>query len=92
LIPSEPPSLSAAVGPRPIPDPFHHLDRLGRHDRGGSCSPYSGVPVTTRTKVIEVDPRNSTAEVRGISERPRRIAEGVLAAIRAGASHGREPR
>lgn len=41
-----------------------------------------GVPVTTRTKVIEVDPRGAAAEVRGIGERPRRIADGVLAAIR----------
>jgi xanthine dehydrogenase accessory factor len=41
-----------------------------------------GVPVTVRTKVIEVDPRGTTATVRGIAERPRRIAEGVLTAIR----------
>ncbi len=41
-----------------------------------------GIPVTTRTKVIEVDPRGAGAEVRGIGERPRRIADGVLAAIR----------
>jgi xanthine dehydrogenase accessory factor len=40
-----------------------------------------GVPVGVRTKVIEVDPRNRDAEVRGIGERPRRIADGVLAAI-----------
>jgi xanthine dehydrogenase accessory factor len=42
-----------------------------------------GVPVTVRTKVIEVDPRTREAEVRGIAERPRRIADGVLSAIRA---------
>lgn len=41
-----------------------------------------GVPVTTGTKVIEVDPRSGGVEVRGIGERPRRTAEGVLAAIR----------
>jgi xanthine dehydrogenase accessory factor len=41
-----------------------------------------GVPVTTRTKVIDVDPRAAGAEVRGIGERPRRIADGVVAAIR----------
>jgi len=41
-----------------------------------------GVPVAARTKVIEVDPRGTAAEVRGIGERPRRIADGVLAAIR----------
>jgi hypothetical protein len=33
------------------------------------------------TKVIEVDPRGLGAEVRGIGERPRRIAEGVAMAI-----------
>jgi xanthine dehydrogenase accessory factor len=42
-----------------------------------------GVPVTVRTKIIEVDPRSQEAEVRGIAERPRRIAEAVLSAIRA---------
>jgi xanthine dehydrogenase accessory factor len=47
---------------------------------------HDGVPVTVRTKVIEVDPRGSDAEVRGIGERPRRIAEGVLKAIRAWAA------
>jgi xanthine dehydrogenase accessory factor len=40
-----------------------------------------GVPVTVRTKVIEVDPRVA-ADVRGVGERPRRISEGVLEAIR----------
>jgi xanthine dehydrogenase accessory factor len=44
---------------------------------------HDGVPVTTRTKVIEVDPRGAAAEIHGIGERPRRIAEGVLAAVRA---------
>ena len=42
---------------------------------------HDGVPVTARTKVIEVDPRGSKAEVTGIGERPRRIAESVLKAI-----------
>jgi xanthine dehydrogenase accessory factor len=41
------------------------------------------VPVTARTKVIEVDPRGRVSAVHGIVERPRRIADGVLAAIRA---------
>jgi xanthine dehydrogenase accessory factor len=40
-----------------------------------------GVPVTPRTKVIEVDPRAQGAQVSGIGERPARIAEGVLTAI-----------
>jgi xanthine dehydrogenase accessory factor len=42
---------------------------------------HDGVPVTVGTKVMEVDPRGALAEVRGIGERPRRIAEAVLAAI-----------
>lgn len=41
-----------------------------------------GVPVMERTKVIEVDPRGVGAEVCGIGERPRRIAEAVLTTIR----------
>lgn len=40
-----------------------------------------GVRVPAGTKVIEVDPRGTAAEVRGIGERPRRIAEAVLSAI-----------
>ncbi len=43
---------------------------------------HDGVPVTVRTKVIEVDPRDKTAEVAGITERPRKIATGVAEAIR----------
>ena len=43
---------------------------------------HDAVPVTARTKVIEVDPRGSAAAIRGIAERPRRIAEGVLSAVR----------
>jgi xanthine dehydrogenase accessory factor len=42
---------------------------------------HNGVPVTVRTKVIEVDPRGPKAEVTGIGERPRRIAESTLTAI-----------
>jgi molybdenum ABC transporter molybdate-binding protein len=41
----------------------------------------SGVNVTARTKVIEVDPRGDPAGVFGVGERPRRIAEGVLRAL-----------
>jgi len=41
-----------------------------------------GVPVAPGTKVIEVDPRGRAAEVAGIGERPRRIADGVMAALR----------
>lgn len=43
---------------------------------------HDGVPVTVGTKVIEVDPRGRTGEVRGITERPGRIAEAVLSALR----------
>jgi len=40
-----------------------------------------GVPVAAGTKIIEVDPRGPGAVVRGIGERPGRIAEGVSSAI-----------
>jgi xanthine dehydrogenase accessory factor len=43
---------------------------------------HDGAPVTLGTKVIEVEPRGRVGEVWGIAERPRRIAEGVLSAIR----------
>jgi xanthine dehydrogenase accessory factor len=42
---------------------------------------HTGVPVGKGTKVIEVDPRPQSADIAGIAERPRRIAEGVLQAI-----------
>lgn len=41
-----------------------------------------GVPVTLKTKVIEVDPRGAAAQTSGIAERPVIIAAGVLQAIR----------
>ncbi|MBI3161114.1 MAG: hypothetical protein HYZ23_01325 [Chloroflexi bacterium] len=40
-----------------------------------------GVPVSLKTKIIEVDPRMENAQVSGIGERPARIAEGVLTAV-----------
>ncbi|MDD2923367.1 MAG: hypothetical protein PHQ36_13870, partial [Anaerolineales bacterium] len=43
-----------------------------------------GVPVSYKTKVIEVDPREADAQVSGIAERPARIAQGVLEAIKQG--------
>jgi xanthine dehydrogenase accessory factor len=43
---------------------------------------HDGVPVVQKTKVIEVDPRGDQAKVSGVGERPRRIAEGVLQAIK----------
>lgn len=41
-----------------------------------------GVKVSVGTKVIEVDPRGAGAVFTGIGERPGRIADGVLRAIR----------
>lgn len=41
-----------------------------------------GVTVAERTKVIEVDPRGAEGNLFGIGERPGRIADGVLAAVR----------
>jgi xanthine dehydrogenase accessory factor len=46
---------------------------------------HDGVPVDARAKVLEVDPRGDLTKVFGIGPRPRRIAEGVLAAIERGA-------
>lgn len=43
---------------------------------------HDGVPVTARTKVVEVDPRDlDTASIFGIAERPEKIARGVLRAL-----------
>jgi len=41
-----------------------------------------GVAVVSGTKVIEVDPRRERAVVTGIGERPAKIADGVLVAVR----------
>jgi xanthine dehydrogenase accessory factor len=43
---------------------------------------HDGVPVALKAKVIEVDPRGEPSKTIGIAERPRRIAHGVLEAIR----------
>ena len=43
---------------------------------------HDGVPVTIRTKVIEVDPRRRLAEVRGIRGTTTTDCRGVLWAIR----------
>jgi xanthine dehydrogenase accessory factor len=40
-----------------------------------------GVPVEQGTKVLEIDPRGLGGQWRGIGERPRRIAEGVVEAV-----------
>jgi xanthine dehydrogenase accessory factor len=43
---------------------------------------HDGVPVSARTKVIEVDPRSQGADIAGISTRPAMIAQGVLEAVK----------
>ena len=42
---------------------------------------HDGVPVSKKTKVIEVDPRGEKAQISGIGQRPGRIAKGVLEAV-----------
>lgn len=42
---------------------------------------HDGVRIHAGTKVVEVDPRGLTAAARGIGERPRLIAQGVLEAV-----------
>lgn len=42
----------------------------------------SGIPVSPKTKIVEIDPREIGAQISGIGERPARIAQGVLEAIR----------
>jgi xanthine dehydrogenase accessory factor len=63
----------AEIGPVVVTAPLDGVLRGLTHD---------GAPVSVGTKVIEVDPRGRVGEVRGIAERPRRIAEGVLSAVR----------
>lgn len=48
---------------------------------------HDGVPVTAKTKVIEVDPHRQGGQVSGIGERPARIAEGVFTAIQKWEAH-----
>ena len=40
-----------------------------------------GVPISPKTKVVEIDPREIGAQVSGVGERPARIAQGVLEAL-----------
>jgi xanthine dehydrogenase accessory factor len=42
---------------------------------------HDGAPVELGTKVVEVDPRGDVSKVVGLGPRPRKIGEGVLAAI-----------
>ncbi|MEE8396731.1 MAG: hypothetical protein V3S29_11795 [bacterium] len=43
---------------------------------------YDGTPVAQGAKLVEVEPRGDPALCIGIAERPRRIAEGVIEAVR----------
>jgi xanthine dehydrogenase accessory factor len=43
---------------------------------------HDNVPVPQKTKVIEVDPRGKEINIAGIADRPKRIAQGVLEAIK----------
>ena len=44
---------------------------------------HDSIPVTIKTKIIEIDPRPLHPQIFGIGERPARIAMGVVAAIQA---------
>ena len=72
----------ATIGDEPLAAPLDGILRGLTHD---------GVPVDAGTKVLEVDPRGEPSAVVGIGTRPRRIAEGVLAAISAGGAGGSTP-
>lgn len=68
----------ARVDSIPLPAPIAGVLRGLTHD---------GIPVTQKTKVIEVDPRINNAQVSGIGERPAHIAEGVMTAIQNWEAH-----
>lgn len=72
--------LIARIDATPLAAPLGGVLRGLTHD---------GVPVVVGTKVIEIDPRGDSAFVRGIGERPARIADGVVLAIEA--ARGRAP-
>ncbi len=63
----------AHLGGASLPAPLAGVLRGLTHD---------GVPVAAGTKVIDVDLRGPGAAVTGIGERPSRIADGVLRAVR----------
>jgi xanthine dehydrogenase accessory factor len=64
--------IVATIDGEPLTAPLDGILRGLTHD---------GVPVTRGLKVLEVDPRGDVSAVVGLGVRPRRIAEGVLAAI-----------
>jgi xanthine dehydrogenase accessory factor len=63
------------------------LGRIGTHELHAQVSGIirgltrDGIGVIQGTKVAEIDPRGQEELISGIAERPRKIAEGVLAAI-----------
>jgi xanthine dehydrogenase accessory factor len=63
----------ARIGDVPICAPLSGLLRGITHD---------GAPVQRGTKVVEVDPRDGAPDGRRLAERPRRIAQSVLSAVR----------
>ncbi|MEA2194638.1 MAG: xanthine dehydrogenase accessory factor [Solirubrobacteraceae bacterium] len=65
----------ATIGDEPLRAPLDGILRGLVHD---------GVAVAAGAKVVEVDPRGDLTKVFGIGPRPRRIAEGVVAAMRRG--------
>lgn len=70
----------ARIGDSPLTAPLSGILRGLTHD---------GVPVEAGTKAIEVDPRGDAATISGIGERPMRIADGVLRAVRSRAGGAR---
>jgi len=79
-----------------IGDHVSQGQKVARIDSTPLLTPITGVlrgltrdnvPVTPKTKVIEVDPRTQDAQVFGIGERPTRIAEGVCTAVQNWEAH-----
>jgi xanthine dehydrogenase accessory factor len=68
--------LVARIGEEKLVAPLDGILRGLTHD---------GVPVEAGAKVVEVDPRGELKAVIGLGPRPKRIAEGVSAAIELGA-------
>jgi xanthine dehydrogenase accessory factor len=72
------------------------LGTVGRHELRASIDGVvrgitrDGVRVAVGAKVADVDPRGEQAVVEGIAERPRRIAAGVLEAVRRGTARRAE--
>jgi xanthine dehydrogenase accessory factor len=63
------------------------VGRLGAHDVRAPLTGFlrglvqDGIAVLSGAKIVEVDPRGDPAGVKGVGERPKRIADGVRRAI-----------